>query len=217
MGLRDLFFRRGDEGFTTAGTAVALLLAVVLAFGAVQAHWIQARSGQVQYVADAAALAADGAVAELVAYAQAADAALLSLSLMALTAYAASAVAAFVPGGQEVATRLADLGSRVFKTRDSFAESAQKGLDAAYKALPALCTLRALQVMGANALASGQEYWGVAIPLPLAADAPLLASANEAKESAEEIYSQEEQVQEEVQRQEAASKRMEEARRSAAC
>ena len=215
MGLRDLFFRRGDEGFTTAGTAVALLLAVVLAFGAVQAHWTQARSGQVQYVADAAALAADGAVAELVAYAQAADAALLSLSLMALTAYAASAVAAFVPGGQEVATRLADLGSRVFKTRDSFAESAQKGLDAAYKALPALCTLRALQVMGANALASGQEYWGVAIPLPLAADAPLLASANEAKESAEEIYSQEEQVQEEVQRQEAASKRMEEARRSA--
>ena len=205
-------FKQGEEGFTTAGAALALLLAAVLAFGGLQAHWVQSRSGQVQYVADAAALAADGAVAELVLCAQVIDASLLSLSLLGLSAYAASGVAAFIPGGQAVAEQLASLGAKVLKTRDSFAQSAQKGLDVAYRALPALCTLRALQVMEANSRASVQEYWGVAIPLPLLADTPELADSSAAQEAGSKIEGQEQQVEDDVQRQQEASKRMDAAR-----
>ncbi|MGN0072264.1 MAG: hypothetical protein ACI36W_00425 [Coriobacteriales bacterium] len=212
MGVMRRFFKQGEEGFTTAGTAVALLLAVVLAFGAVQAHWVQARAGQVQYVADAAALAADGAVAELVLYAQAIDASLLSLSLLGLSAYAASGVAAFIPGGQLVAEQLASLGAKVLKTRDSFASSAQKGLNAAYRALPALCTMRALQVMEANSRASGQEYCGVAVPLPLLADELQLQDSSAAQEAGEQIEGREQQVEEDVKRQQEAAEHMDSAR-----
>lgn len=215
MGVMRCFVREGEDGFTTAGMAVALLLSMVLAFGAVQAHWVQARSGQVQYVADAAALAADGAVAELIVYAQTIDAALLSLSLVGIASYAACGVAAFIPGGEGVSAKFADFAARVFKTRDSFLKTAQKGLDAAQKLMPALCTARACEVIEANARASGVSYHGVAIPVPLEGKKLSLASGSKAQEAAEDIGSKTGEVEEEVKRQQDARDDMDKAKLAA--
>lgn len=194
------------------GSAIALLLSVVLAFGAVQVHWAQSKAGQVQYVADAAVLAADGAVAEFVAYAQTIDAALLSLSLIGVASYAASAVAAFIPGGEGFAAKMADFGSRVFKTRDSFAKTAKKGLNAAQKLMPALCTKRAMEVLDANSNSSGVEYCGVAIPFPLTADELKISSDKNAQDASKDIAEREGEVAEEVRGQEEAQKKMDRAK-----
>lgn len=213
--MRRLFVVEGEDGFTTAGTAVALLLAIVLAFGGVRACWVQSRSGQVQYVADAAALAAEGAVAEFVVYTQTIDAAILSLSVMGLASYAASAVAAFVPGGEGVATKFAELGSKVFKTRDGFAKSAVKGLNLAQKLMPAICTKRANDVLRANAAAGGVAYHGVAVPLPLTGEKLNISGGEQLRDAGEEIASKEQEVEEEVKKQEKARERMEQAKEKA--
>ena len=215
MGLRMFFKKDPEDGFTTAGMAVALLLSVVLAFGAVQAHWVQSRSGQIQYVADAAVLAADGAVAELVVYAQTIDAALLSLSLMGIASYAACGVAAFIPGGEAISAKFADLGESIFKTRKAFLKTAQKGLDTAQTLMPAICTKRACEVIEANARLSGQTYYGVAIPLPLEGEKLSLDDGNQTQNSAQEIDSKTDEVSEEVEKQQEAREQMDKAKLAA--
>lgn len=92
-------FTRREGGFTTPAAAIALLVVCALVFTCARGISVGAQSGQIQYVADAGALAADNVVAEFVTAAQVVDAAALSLSLLGLTVYAASAVAAFIPGG----------------------------------------------------------------------------------------------------------------------
>ena len=214
MGLMERFV--GDEdGFTSVGAAIALLLSIVLAFGAVQVHWTQSKAGQVQYVADAAALAADGAVAEFIAYAQTIDAALLSLSLVGVASYAASAVAVFIPGGEGVAAKMADFGANVFRTRDSFAKTAKKGLNAAQKLMPALCTKRAMEVLRANSSSSGVEYCGVAIPIPLTADNLKICSDKGAEEASKDIAEREDEVTQEVREQEEVQNKMDQAKLAA--
>lgn len=210
-----MFFKRGEEGFTTVGSAVALLLALSLTFGAVQVCWIQSRSGQVQYVADAAALAADGAVAKVITYAQVIDAALLTLSLLGLSSYAASAVASFIPGGQSVAVRFVDLGDKISHARDRFAKSAAKGLNAAQKALPALCTYEASKVASANGSAQGVSYAAVAIPLPLQTKKLSIGSNEDADKAMQEMVNKENEVQEKVEAQEKAQKELERSKEQA--
>lgn len=209
------FFKKDESGFTTVGMAVALLLAVALAFGALQARWSQAQAGQVQYVADAAALAADGAVAELAFYAQVIDAAVLSLGAVSMAAFAASAVAAFVPGGAGVAGEFADIGAKVLKTRSNFSKSAIKGLNAAQKLLPALCTARALQVMRANADASGVAYEGVAIPFPFQGESLGQLDDSKLREAVDEIKDKEDEAQEEAQKQQEAQQKLDDAKKAA--
>lgn len=215
MDIMGAFFKKDEEGFTTVGMAVALLLCVVLAFGALQARWSQAQAGQVQYVADAAALAADGAVAELAFYAQVIDAVVLSLGIVSLAAFAASAVAAFIPGGGGVAGEFADIGGKVLKTRMNFSKSAVKGLNAAQKLLPALCTARALQVMRANADASGVVYEGVAIPFPFQGKSLKSLDDSKLKDATDEIVDKEEKAQEEAQKQEEAQEKLDKAKKQA--
>lgn len=209
MAVMVTFFKQGEDGFTTAGVAIALLLALTLAFGAVQACWVQSRSGQIQYVADAAALAADGAVAEVVTYAQVVDAALFTLSLLGLSSYAASAVASFIPGGQSVAARFADLGFKVFDARERFAKSAAKGLDVAQRALPALCTHKASGVANANGSAQGASYAALAVPLPLQAGKIAIKDCEEPKKEMQDMVGKEEEVQKQVKEQQEAQERME--------
>lgn len=125
------------------------------------------RSGQIQYVADAGALAADSVVAEFITIGQVVDAVLLSMSLLGITVYAVSAVVAFIPMGASASAKLVKAGNKIMKIRNKFGNSAVKGLDQAQKALPALCAVRAAQVVHANAQASGQDYVGIAITCPM--------------------------------------------------
>lgn len=59
-------FMRAEGGFTTPAAAVALLVVCALAFVCTRGITVGSRSGQIQYVADAGALAADNVVAEFV-------------------------------------------------------------------------------------------------------------------------------------------------------
>ena len=53
-----------EEGLTTAGMAVALLLVLALVFSSAQVYRVNAAAADIQEVADAAALAAENPVAE---------------------------------------------------------------------------------------------------------------------------------------------------------
>lgn len=159
-------FVRQEGGFTTPAAAVALLLVLSLLFMCVDGFRVGTRAGQIQYVADAGALAADNVVAEFVTAGQVVDAVLLTFSLFAVTVYAISFIAGLIPGGQGVAATLTEFSTSVVSARNKFAKSAIKCLDSAQKALPALCAVRAAQVVQANAEASGQQYYGIAITCP---------------------------------------------------
>lgn len=129
-------FMRAEGGFTTPAAAVALLVVCALAFVCTRGITVGSRSGQIQYVADAGALAADNVVAEFVTAGQVVDATALSFSLLGLTVYAVSAVAAFIPGAQGAATEIASLGSKVLQTRDKFVETAIRGVKCRAKGAP---------------------------------------------------------------------------------
>lgn len=200
-------FMRAEGGFTTPAAAVALLVVCALAFVCTRGITVGSRSGQIQYVADAGALAADNVVAEFVTAGQVVDATALSFSLLGLTVYAVSAVAAFIPGAQGAATEIASLGSKVLQTRDKFVETAIRGLDAAQKALPAVCAVRAAQAVQANATASGISYAGIAITSPMQGIDISAPDDAKVKEAAGEIESREPEIQEASTRQKEAQER----------
>lgn len=200
-------FMRAEGGFTTPAAAVALLVVCALAFVCTRGITVGSRSGQIQYAADAGALAADNVVAEFVTAGQVVDATALSFSLLGLTVYAVSAVAAFIPGAQGAATEIASLGSKVLQTRDKFVETAIRGLDAAQKALPAVCAVRAAQAVQANATASGISYAGIAITSPMQGIDISVPDDAKVKEAAGEIESREPEIQEASTRQKEAQER----------
>ncbi len=202
-----LTFTRSEGGFTTPAAAVALLVVCALVFVCTRGVSVGSRSGQIQYVADAGALAAENVVAEFVTAGQAVDATALSLSLLGLTIYAVSAVAAFIPGAQGAATEIAALGSKVLQARDTFVDSAIRGLQAAQKALPAVCAIRAAQVVGANADASGIPYAGIAIASPLQGVEISIPDNTKVEETTREIEAREPEIQEASMRQKEAQER----------
>lgn len=205
-------FMREEGGFTTPAAAVALLVVLSLLFVCVHGYDVGTRSGQVQYVADAGALAGDKAVAEFVTAGQVVDAALLTCSLLAVTLYAASAVAAFIPGGAGVAGQISQAGSKVVDFRKKFADSAEDALGAAQEALPALVAVRAAECVEANAEASGLDYAGVAVPFPLQGEEVSFSDGEELEEACEEVEEREETIEEEVGVQEEAQEALDSAK-----
>ena len=198
-------FTRPEGGFTTPAAAVALLVALSLVFAGVGLYRVSSRSGQVQYVADAAALAADKAVAEFVTVGQVVDAILLTSSLAALALYAASAVCAFVPAdGAALSTELAQAGSKVVEFRGKFASSAEEGLSAAQEALPAIAAARAAAVVSANADASGIDYAGAAVCVPAEGAEVSLSDGDELEVAATSIETCTTEIAEEVESREEA-------------
>ena len=208
-------FVRQEGGFTTPAAAVALLVVCGLLFVTMRGFIIGTRAGEIQYVADAGALAADNAVAEFVTAGQVVDAALLSFSLVGITVYAASAVASFIPGGAAAAAELASAGSKVLQLRDKFAETAVKGLNAAQEALPVICAVRSAQVITANADASGVDYVGIALASPLHADPVELPDNTEVNEAARDIESRETKIQEKSEQQKRAQEQQDAAKQRA--
>ena len=73
-----------EQGFSTVGVALALLLSFALIFNAARVYEIESVSGDIQNVADSAALAAENVVGEYCVIATMCDAVVLSLSLSSL-------------------------------------------------------------------------------------------------------------------------------------
>ena len=212
---RGLCFTSDEGGFTVPASAIALLLVFALVFTCLHAYTVGSRSGQIQYVADAAALAADHVVADFVTAGQVLDALLLSFSLAGITVYAVSAVVAFIPGGATAAEEIAQVGGKILKARDKFADSATDGLDKVQKALPVLCAVRAAQCVQANAQASGVPYAGIALACPLEAPSADLADDEAVEEMASDIEDEEGEISKQSEKQNLAQKRADAAKERA--
>lgn len=183
----------GRDGFTTFGTAVALLTACALAFACVWTVRNQSRATGVQATADAAALAAQNEVAEFVIAVRAADSALLSMSLTGLALVGVGTACCCVPSGQAAGKALMETGKKLLDKRDEMARTAKELLSSAQDALPAAAQVQAQAVMQENAAALGGKAVGAielvpreGEPLELG-DSSAGAAADEALDASDDI------------------------------
>lgn len=160
---RDIF--RDEEGFTTVGMALALLITLSLVFTAGQVYRVNTVASKVQNVADAAALAAQNVVAEFMIVARVADAAVLSLSLTSLAATGLGIAALCTPATAAASETLLTAGRDVARARDTFAEKAAAGLNKLQRAVPFLAAANAASVASANGQ-GGSGYLALAVLAP---------------------------------------------------
>ncbi len=154
-----------EEGFSTVGMAIALLLTLALIFTAARVYEVNTASAQVQEVADAAALAAENTVGEFYIAASICDAVVLSLSLTMVCSLGLGVVCACIPPTEGLSKAFIDAAKKLKDSRDSFYESAQGSLTKIAEALPFLATVKAQEVFAANST-SGANYQGIAILQP---------------------------------------------------
>ena len=157
---------RDDRGFTTVGMVIALLLCLALVFTSAQVYRVSSIAAEIQEVADAAALAAQNEVAEYLVIVRTCDALVLSMSLLGVTAYGSGIAALCVPSAQGLGKQLVELGEKVFKARDRFADTAAEGLERLQSALPFLAAASAASVASANSGPQG-SYCALAVLVPL--------------------------------------------------
>ena len=125
-----------EEGMTTVGVVLSLLVTLALVFSAGQAYRVGSASSEVQNVADAAALAAQNEVGEFMIVVRVCDAAVLSLSLTSLVATGLGVAALCTPATASASETLLKAGRDVAYARDRFAEKAADGLDRLQRLLP---------------------------------------------------------------------------------
>lgn len=157
-----------EDGFSTAGMVLALLITLSLLFTTAQVYQINSASADIQNIADMTALAAENEVAEFYVVAHVCDALVLSLSLAGVVVTGIGVIALCVPPLHALGETFINAGTKIFKARDDFSEKAARSLNSVQKSVPFL------SVVSASALASasggGQmnsSYTGVAVVLPL--------------------------------------------------
>ncbi|MDR1712568.1 MAG: hypothetical protein LBR39_00185 [Coriobacteriales bacterium] len=182
-------FIAADGGFTSAGVVVALLLVIALLFTSAQVYWLNSTAGDVQFAADAGALAAENVVAEYYVVARIADAITLSLSLLGIAVFGVSIVVSCVPGMQAAGAEMMQFGTRIFRMRDEFAKQSTEALVQLQKALPLLSVANAAAVISANRFsASGSaSYLGFAIIVPIQGEEPDFGDDAAAEDAAADI------------------------------
>lgn len=202
---------RDERGSTTAGMAVALLVALSLLFSSAQIYRVHSACAEVQEVADAAALAAENPVAEFMVAVRVADAAVLSLTLLGDVAYGAGVVALCVPPAAELGAQLISAGQKILQARDAFSKRACEGLEAVQRALPFLAAANAAAVAASNGGSAG-EYVALALLLP-GEGAPIGAGASAAEDAMEAaVESGKDELAEAASRAEEAARAAEEAK-----
>ena len=200
-----------DGGFTNVGVVIAIALTIALLFTTAQVYWVNSTSGEIQFAADAGALAAENVVAEYYVIARVADAVVLSMSLFGLAIYGIAIVASCIPFAQEIGATLMKFGNNVFKARNDMAKQAQETLVTLQKALPFLAALNAASVISANSFSpSGQaHYQGIALLVPLTGDDIEFSPDETAAKSGKELEEQNEKTNIATEESEAARKEME--------
>lgn len=209
------FSLHDEDGMTTVGMVVSLLLALSMIFSSAQVYRIQSVSSRVQSVADAGALAAGNVVAEFMVAVRVCDSVALSLSLTSLTSTGLGVVACCVPGGQGVGAKLLEAGARVADARDSFSKTASEGLTRVQKALPFLAAASAASVAQGNG-SNGSDYTALALLVPDSAeDIRVPQEDARAKQAREDAIGQAEEVKELARRAEEAALRAQDAKQRA--
>ena len=175
-----------DEGFSTLGMAIALLVTLSLVFSAAQVYRVLSASSDIQDVADASVLAAENEVAEFMIAVRICDAVVLSLSLTSAALFGLGVVALCVPPAAELGLELVNLGTEVLKARSSFAERASSGLNALQEALPFLAAANAYSTANANSGGvMAASYFGVATLVPAQGDAIEVGSSKALSDAAD--------------------------------
>lgn len=162
---RDLF--RDDQGFTTLGMTVSLLLCLSLILSSVQVYRINSASAAIQDTADAAALAAQTEVAEFMVAAQVCDAVLLSLSLASSVSAGVGVACLCTPFTAPLSSGFVEAGKTFAQSKSSFSKTAKTGLQAYQRALPFIAAARAAAVARSNSAQGTFDYHAVAVCLPL--------------------------------------------------
>lgn len=185
-----------EGGFTTLATAVAMLVVLALLFSAAQVWWVDAHAADIQFAADAGALAGENVVAEYVVVAQVADAVVLSLSLTGTTLMAVGAVAACIPYVDTIAPQVIRVARQTLETRDDFSDRATESLNRMQRALPFLCALNATVTIEKNGDESGigARYTGLVVPVPLEGEELASQRDEEASELSDKVEGSHEQV-----------------------
>lgn len=211
---RDIF--HDEQGFSSVGMAVALLLTLALLFTAGKVYCTTSASAEIQEVADAAALAAENVVAEYMIAVRLCDAMALTLTLTGVTVTGLGVAALLVPAAAPSATQLLDAGKRLFEARDSFAEKATAGLAKLQKALPFLAAANAASVGQANSGGTaGANYLALGVLVPATGksfDAEALPEASSLQDAIDE---EADELQDEAARAEEAAQQANEIKRRA--
>lgn len=212
---RGSVFIARDGGFTSVGVAIALLLVIALLFTSAQIYWINSTAGDIQFAADAGALAAENVVGEYYVIARVADAVVLSLSLFGILVYGVAIVVSCIPYCQEIGAKLMDFGRNVFDARDKCARQAASALDSLQKALPFLAVANAMATISANSFSAEGEarYLGLAILMPLSGEETAFPSDDGAQGSADTIAEHNQGTSEVATEAEDARREMEQAKR----
>ena len=140
-GRRPFGLFRDEDGFTTVGVALALLVTLALVFTSAQVYRVSSASADVQDVADAAALAAENEVAEFMIAVRVCDAVVLSLSLTGAATAGLGVAALCTPATAGASEVLLKAARKVVEGRDEFAEKAIARLDGAEELLAAFACL----------------------------------------------------------------------------
>lgn len=166
MGVHDMCF--DEEGFSTVGVVLALLITLSLIFTSAQVYRINSASSGIQETADAAALAAENVVAEYYIAARVCDALILSMTLTASIVAGAGVAALCIPQSAPMGGKLVSIAEKIFKARNSFASKSAEGLNNVQRSLTFLAAANSAAVVSANAQADGNAgYFGFALLLPV--------------------------------------------------
>lgn len=203
---------RDEEGFTTAGMAVALLVSLALLFSAAQVYRVNALAADVQDVADAAALAAENQVGEFMVAVRVVDGAVLSMTLLGVAAYGLGVVGLCVPPAAELGSQLISIGQKVLQARDEFAARAAAGLDRVQQALPFLAAANAATVAQANGEGRAGAMAGVALLLPAQGEPIALGAGSAESELADSVEAEKDDLADAATRAEEAARAANEAK-----
>ena len=198
-----------EEGFSTIGMAIALLLSLALIFTAARVYEVNTASAQVQEVADAAALAAENTVGEFYIVASICDAVVLSLSLTMACSLGLGVMCACIPPTEGLSKAFIDAAKRLKESRDSFHDSAEESLTKIAEALPFLATVRAQEVFAANST-SGASYQGIAILQPWELEKGSELSFDKSDGALEDVDERQEELRENARKAEEAAQRVNE-------
>lgn len=173
-----------EEGFSTVGVALALLITLALIFTAAQVYEVNSVSGDIQEVADAAALAAENVVGEYCVVATVCDAIALSLALGSLCCLGLSVATACTPVTVSLSEKLLEAAQKLKQTQESFTEKAQDALERLKLILPLAAAAKAASVISANSNThNGATYTGLAILVPWKTD-PIEKPSNAQRDKA---------------------------------
>lgn len=175
-----------EEGLTTVGMVLALLITLTMVFSAGQAYRVGSASSEVQNVADAAALAAQNEIAEFMIAVRVCDAVVLTLSLTSLAATGLGIAALCTPPTAGASETLLKAGRDVAHARDSFAEKAAAGLNQLQRLLPFLAAGCAASVAAANNGASS-NYLALAVLVPAEGEEIVAGGADELEDLSETV------------------------------